>query len=68
MVKTPECKKCGQSIYLHRLVGYMAYCDPDERNPETRSPFKAKEVNRVQRMLGHPVSHHARAVELRDND
>lgn len=61
-----SCKKCGQSIYLHRLVGHLAYCDPKERNPETRSPFTVKEVNTVHRILGHPISAAGRDHERRE--
>jgi len=63
----PICTKCSQSILVHRLVGALAYCDPNVRTVETRSSFGYGEVNRVHRTLGHSVSHHAQDLERREH-
>ena len=62
----PDCTKCGHTILVHRLVGAIAYCDPEVRNVQTRSSFGPGEINTVHRTLGHKVSDHALDMERRE--
>ena len=58
----PTCDNCGRSILVHHIRDYISYCD--RPGGDQRGTFQAREINELNRVLGHSISHKARRMEL----